>query len=97
LNDSELAELKVLLFELKNYQTLYTKLPAPGSAFEMGDPGIFEMEFKLADDTTKIITSIDALPNNNLAVETRLFNIFKKLRGIGTVICNNGTFFGVSR
>ncbi len=72
--------------------------PPPGSVASLAGPGLFEISVSFGEKQKHFITSIDAVsePGSSPTLKAA-YNLFSVLRGIGPVICNQTTFFGIPR
>lgn len=77
--------------------TLSDRLPAPGSIFSLVSPGVFELSLSLGRDSGRFVTAVDPVAEREDEALTELHSLFSTVRGIGPVICNAATFFGVGR
>jgi hypothetical protein len=72
-------------------------LPPPGSFFSLGDPGLFEVRITLGAQQRSIVTSVDAVSDQNNPTLGKTHQLFAALRGVGPLICDAQTFFGIAR
>jgi len=83
------------------YQNERKRHPLPGSVFSLSAPGMFELSIVEGSGTRRLVTSIDAVAEDDRDLQTETlqaaFDLFELLRGVGPVICNSRTFFGVGR
>lgn len=71
--------------------------PPPGSVFSLGDPGLVEVSIRLGSSEKRIVTSVDAVADQQTEDLAKLGELFSFIRGFGPEICNSGTFFGIGR
>lgn len=72
-------------------------LPLPGSVYSLAQPGLFELSITVNNTTQRILTSVDAVSEPENSVLKAALRLAEKLRGVGPVICNAPTFFGIAR
>lgn len=91
-------ELKTKASQLINaLEASDTRAPLPGSFFSLSDPGLIEMHVVLGEKEQRLITSVDAVAERESYALERAHDLFACLRGIGPVICDAQTFFGIGR
>jgi hypothetical protein len=73
------------------------KNPLPGGIFSLAEPGLFEMAVEVNGKKTRIVSSVDAVSEEENDTLVKAKELFSKLRAIGPVICNARTFFGIHR
>lgn len=77
------------------------KPPLPGSVFSLTEPGMFELAVALHGKKQRLITSVDALSDDETMSDSialrAAHRLFEALRGVGPVICEAETFFGIGR
>ena len=86
---------------LVDYARSQRKPPAPGSVFSVTDGGMFELSVSVDGKKQRLVTSVDALSDADkrsitVVLESAL-GLFEKIRGVGPVICEAPTFFGIAR
>ncbi len=69
--------------------------PPPGPIFKMSDPGTVEVSASFGFDTAKVLTSVDAVSDKNEPNLAQLQKMISTIRGIGPVMCDSRTFYGI--
>ncbi len=72
-------------------------IPRPGSVFSLRGPGLFEISVQFGEKKNHIVTSIDAVAEAQESTLGRTNELFAAIRGVGPLLCNSRTFFGVHR
>ena len=72
-------------------------LPLPGSVYSLAQPGLFELSISIDGQTQRILTSVDAVSEPEGTILQRARTLAELLRGVGPIICDSPTFFGISR
>lgn len=72
-------------------------LPAPGSVFSLGEPGLLELNIAVGNNKKHFITSVDAVAEAENESLRETYQLFASLRGIGKEICGAKTFFGIEK
>jgi hypothetical protein len=96
-NYSESLALRELATRLYKSLENQSHIPRPGSVISISGPGLFELSIKLGDDTRKVITSVDAVAEEETKLLEATHQLFATFRSVGPVICNSSTFFGIPR
>lgn len=73
------------------------KTPAPGSVKSLAGPGVFEMKIRYRGNKQIVLSSVDALSDEGSPLLKETKQLFSLVRGIGPVICEQATFFGIGR
>lgn len=99
LTPTQLRELKLQAeqFLVSQEASKRRKLPRPGSVFSLAGPGLVEMSVAYGDRRQHAVTSVDAIAEGDTTALTAANRLFATVRGIGPVICNTRTFFGIKR
>lgn len=72
-------------------------LPAPGSVHSLSGPGLFELKLNFGGNKQHIVTSVDVIAEESTGVFRAANEFFATIRGVGPVMCNAPTFYGISR
>ncbi|HQH26723.1 MAG TPA: hypothetical protein PLP17_04940 [Oligoflexia bacterium] len=95
--DQEL-QLKVAAAELLKTKAMSDeKEPLPGSAFSLSEPGTLEMSLVFGASKLRIVTSVDGVADKETPALSHVSDLLSFVRGIGPVICEAETFYGVPR
>lgn len=97
LSNKESLALRRRALELMNSLSSKKSMPAPGSPFSLGDPGVFELALTLGESKRRMITSVDAISNEESDVLKYAHELFAGVRGVGPEICGAKTFYGIGR
>lgn len=68
-------------------------LPSPQSVKSMRDGGLFELK----SGRLELATTIDIVEDGKTREAKKLRTLFETLRGVGPLICESQTFFGIGR
>ncbi|MCB0323058.1 MAG: hypothetical protein KDD69_05770 [Bdellovibrionales bacterium] len=97
-NEAQQSLLKELaLAVLETAEHTDRREPPPGSFFSLSDPGLFELNIRLGERSSRILTSVDAVADRQSPSLAKAHDLFATLRGIGPTICDAPTFFGITR
>lgn len=95
LSKSQAAKLNIIAEQLLADEE--GKIPAPGSAFSLSEPGIFELSISAGSKKKRIVTSVDAVADKSSSYLSAANSLFANLRSAGPVMCSAKTFFGIGR
>lgn len=71
--------------------------PPPGSVFSLAAPGLLELSVTLGKNKERVVTSVDAVSEQETESLSGVYRLFAALRGIGPEICSARTFFGIGK
>ena len=71
--------------------------PPPGSVFSLAAPGLLELSVGIGKTRERVVTSVDAVSEQESEALSGVHRLFATLRGIGPEICTARTFFGIGR
>lgn len=74
-----------------------SRLEKPQSVRSIKDGGLFDLQISEGSSSLSIITNVDAVSDPKSPVAESLKSLFEKVRGVGPVMCNWQTFFGIVR
>lgn len=98
LTPEQLGTLKLKAQELLSSIAATTpSTPPPGSVFSLSAPGLLELSVGLGKSRERIVTSVDAVSDQENEALSGAYRLFSTLRGIGPEICTARTFFGIGR
>lgn len=72
-------------------------VPPPGSIFSLREPGLFELAVSAQGQSQRVVTSVDALSNQQSPLLNHTRELYSLLRGVGPVMCEAKTFYGIGR
>jgi hypothetical protein len=73
------------------------KLPGPESVRSIRDGGVLELRIKGETGEVNILTNVNAVSEPKTKTLEQLKKLFSATRGVGPLICDAQTFFGVGR
>ncbi len=82
---------------IEKISSVKNDIQPPGSVFSIGSPGVFELSISAGSKKGRVVTSVDAVSEQNNALLAEVRELFTMLRGVGPTICSFTTFFGIER
>ena len=96
LSEEELNSIQFLSYKFIE-ESGDTSFDEPGDNRGLADPGIIEIALEQDGERADVKTSLDSISEPNRRAERHLLRLVEQVRGLGEVICNNTTFFGIRR
>lgn len=98
LSPEQLGTLKLKAQELlSSISATSPQTPPPGSVFSLAAPGLLELTVGLGKSRERVVTSVDAVSEQESESLSGVHRLFATLRGIGPEICTARTFFGIGK
>ena len=98
LSPEQLGTLKLKAQELlTSIAATSPQTPPPESVFSLAASGLLELNVGLGTSRGRVVTSVDAVSEQESESLSGVHRLFATLRGIGPEICTARTFFGIGR
>lgn len=78
-------------------QSSQKQLPLPGSVYSLSQPGLLEIAVGLDGQEHRVVTSVDAVVEGETNALKGSLKLAEAMRGIGPVMCDAKTFYGIAR